>query len=107
MPDIGATRAVPSAARCRGCGYALRGLSDHRCPECGRPFDPARRGTMRLPHHPPRLMRWLVRPQTRFGRSLPAVAVVAVAYGTYLPGWESRILIAGFVIISGCVLGTL
>lgn len=26
---------------CIGCGYALRGLQEHRCPECGRGFDPA------------------------------------------------------------------
>lgn len=25
---------------CAGCGYALLGLADHACPECGRPFDP-------------------------------------------------------------------
>jgi hypothetical protein len=28
-------------ARCLHCGYALRGLSENRCPECGRAFDPA------------------------------------------------------------------
>ena len=27
--------------RCTACGYALTGLLDARCPECGRPFDPA------------------------------------------------------------------
>ena len=26
--------------RCRTCGYDLRGLEEHRCPECGRGFDP-------------------------------------------------------------------
>lgn len=26
--------------RCRSCGYDLRGLEEHRCPECGRGFDP-------------------------------------------------------------------
>src|SRR5271163_1766704 len=26
---------------CLGCKYPLRGLTSHRCPECGRPFDPA------------------------------------------------------------------
>lgn len=26
---------------CKSCGYSLRGLSDSRCPECGRLFDPA------------------------------------------------------------------
>lgn len=27
-------------ARCLSCGYELFGLSEHRCPECGRDFDP-------------------------------------------------------------------
>lgn len=26
--------------RCRTCGYDLQGLEEHRCPECGRAFDP-------------------------------------------------------------------
>ncbi len=26
---------------CRHCGYDLRGQTEPRCPECGRPFDPA------------------------------------------------------------------
>jgi hypothetical protein len=26
--------------RCRNCGYDLRGLIEHRCPECGKEFDP-------------------------------------------------------------------
>ncbi|MHC4698460.1 MAG: hypothetical protein ACYTFA_17140 [Planctomycetota bacterium] len=34
------TLSVPDAARCKTCGYALRGLCDPRCPECGGPFDP-------------------------------------------------------------------
>lgn len=25
---------------CLDCGYNLRGLANHECPECGRPFDP-------------------------------------------------------------------
>ena len=28
--------------RCEGCGYFLIGLTTPRCPECGRPFDPAK-----------------------------------------------------------------
>jgi hypothetical protein len=34
---------------CPGCGYALRGLPDNVCPECGREFDAAAMLT-----HPPR-----------------------------------------------------
>lgn len=32
--------------RCLGCDYLLHGLPENRCPECGRPFDPARPETM-------------------------------------------------------------
>jgi hypothetical protein len=26
--------------RCKTCHYSLNGLAEHRCPECGREFDP-------------------------------------------------------------------
>jgi hypothetical protein len=48
---------VPIAARCLDCGYALRGLGGRRCPECGRPFDPAMPATMRLAGRPPGVVR--------------------------------------------------
>lgn len=38
---------LPDDARCRKCGYLLRGLTENRCPECGRPFDPTDLGTVR------------------------------------------------------------
>ncbi len=41
---------------CRKCGYVLDGLDEHRCPECGRPFDPGRRRTYRTR---PRMRWWL------------------------------------------------
>jgi len=28
--------------RCQTCQYDLTGLTEHRCPECGQPFDPER-----------------------------------------------------------------
>jgi hypothetical protein len=31
---------LPDDATCAGCGYPLRGLPAHRCPECGRAFHP-------------------------------------------------------------------
>lgn len=31
---------LPEHASCRKCGYQLRGLTDPRCPECGRAFNP-------------------------------------------------------------------
>ena len=30
---------------CLHCGYDLRGLTEHRCPECGRQFDPGEPAT--------------------------------------------------------------
>lgn len=34
------TITIPDTARCRTCGYLLRGLVEPACPECGRAFDP-------------------------------------------------------------------
>lgn len=34
------TREIP-LGHCQKCGYNLTGLSEPRCPECGRPFDPS------------------------------------------------------------------
>ncbi|MBN2560433.1 MAG: hypothetical protein JXQ75_05830 [Phycisphaerae bacterium] len=31
---------LPEDAVCIKCGYSLRGLAEHRCPECGSEFDP-------------------------------------------------------------------
>jgi hypothetical protein len=42
---IVASRRMPREERpweCEGCGYLLVGLSEPRCPECGRGFDPRR-----------------------------------------------------------------
>ncbi len=36
------------AKHCLGCSYLLEGLSEDRCPECGRPFDPDDLNTFRL-----------------------------------------------------------
>ena len=33
---------------CLGCGYCLEGLSEDRCPECGRSFEPNGPGTFAL-----------------------------------------------------------
>jgi hypothetical protein len=40
---------VPELARCRQCGYSLRGLTVNRCPECGVGFEPSDPGTMVFP----------------------------------------------------------
>jgi hypothetical protein len=47
---------------CWECGYSLRGLPTPRCPECGRPFDPADETTMNMGITVGPLKRWLMRP---------------------------------------------
>jgi hypothetical protein len=45
---------------CRGCGYALIGLTSNRCPECGREFDPANPRTFLA--RPRRVvLRWVIK----------------------------------------------
>jgi hypothetical protein len=39
----------PQEAKCLGCGYPLRGLPQHTCPECGRPFDPRDPTSFKVP----------------------------------------------------------
>ena len=36
------------SVRCLNCHYSLLRLREHRCPECGRPFDPADQRTYEL-----------------------------------------------------------
>lgn len=57
-----AAESAPAIGFCRDCGYSLQGLTTHRCPECGRAFDPADPKTMNMGRRAGRLARWLCRP---------------------------------------------
>jgi hypothetical protein len=37
---MGSRHIITSIVRCRACKYDLRDLTENRCPECGRAFDP-------------------------------------------------------------------
>ena len=75
-----------SRARCRDCGYLLRGLSDPRCPECGRGFDPADPRTMDVGRVPgPLASFFLGLPGTIFEGAVVAVCGMALLGGT-VPG---------------------
>lgn len=71
---------------CWECGYLLRGLPSPRCPECGRPFNPADPLTMNMGVKVGALGRWLMRP----------------------PGWPLHLLTTAAVMISlwACVAPT-
>src|SRR3954449_9011238 len=70
---------VPANALCIGCNYPLRGLTEPRCPECGRPFDLVDRETFNSG-----------RPLTAFDRlvlrpiGVPTFAIVIILCGMML-----------------------
>lgn len=66
---------------CRTCGYALDGLTEVCCPECGRGFDPARRTSFRRSLPRPRWFRLLVR-WTVFSASTIFVLLTVLYWGT-------------------------
>ena len=51
---------------CRKCGYVLDHLIEHRCPECGRDFDPARRQSYRNKPLRRWWLKWLLRAVVAF-----------------------------------------
>jgi hypothetical protein len=83
------TFAMPGAviaeeAKCLDCNYALRGLTDFRCPECGRAFNPERPLSLNVGRPLDPFARWAMRPMGR----APRVAMWAlVASGVVGPAW--------------------
>jgi hypothetical protein len=73
---------------CRQCGYDLTGLTENRCPECGRTFDPAEREV---------ILARATAPSPRMHRGVILILALAVAltllavYSTYRYGWRPAI----------------
>jgi len=111
------TPVLPSdtTARCLGCGYALRGLTETRCPECGRAFDPTNPTTFWHERVPGRVGRaWLKAP----GWPLNTAAVLAglaMLASDSVPGgywWLFLLALLGWLVIGavwfvGLVVGLL
>ena len=90
-------------AHCLGCDYSLRGLIDPRCPECGRPFDPADPDSFRTPGFLPRLRRRLKLPSASVGVWIGiALLLVCLWRGVVDPAgdWEPGIPLAGIVALA-------
>ena len=72
---------------CLRCGYALDGLRDNKCPECGRPFYPQSPRTYRTTQHRrilPRHPRILPRRRTLLALFLGGLPILIFAAGGYI-----------------------
>lgn len=68
---------------CLNCEYALDGLPENRCPECGEPFDPDDESTYRDPRAEPRLVHQAQ--QFAAGVLLPMATVVLLWCAVVIP----------------------
>lgn len=86
---------TPTSMYCRQCGYQLAGLSENRCPECGRGFDPADRRSFARSARSWIRRRW----QKRIGWTALVISLVVVAglgsfwghvYWRYHAEWQAE-----------------
>ncbi len=88
---------------CRRCGYALIGLSEHRCPECGRRFDPADARTVARSVRWWRIRRWARRAAIAAGCAVGAVTLTAgVTLGVLYWQWKAEQRIIASLERPGC-----
>lgn len=92
---------------CRNCGYALLGLSEHRCPECATWFDPSNSRTFaRSPRHW-RIRRWVKRGVITGCLLASLLAIVIGVPLTVLYGqWKTEQVIVTALRRPGCNITT-
>lgn len=81
---------------CLDCDYPLKGLTEKRCPECGREFNPRDTSTMRTPETPSRFAQWIMRPP---GRRSFWLTIVGTAFTLACGAAPGGYLGFGFVIL--------
>jgi len=79
---------LPEEAKCCRCGYQLRGLTSHVCPECGSPFDPGIPATYHVPVWPDRLRRFGC-PLGTISHALMLCFVFMMLLAYSSPGWPA------------------
>jgi hypothetical protein len=82
------TALLPDTARCRHCGYLLRGLQANVCPECGGVFDPSNPDSY---NDPQRRLEWLRRERRQALRMFIAPpGLVSYFVLGWLLAWQFR-----------------
>jgi hypothetical protein len=71
-------------ATCQSCGYALKGLTENRCPECSRPFNPKNESTFDTPRSRSRCF------NKRAATAVAITIAAIVVLGILLPPFKSR-----------------
>jgi hypothetical protein len=71
---------------CRACGYLLRALPEHRCPECGTDFDPDDPLSFTTRTRPHAFLCWLSRPLGWPMHTLTALTVCISLWAGIVPG---------------------
>ena len=93
-------QSAKSLPRCLDCNYALIGLSENRCPECGRAFDPNDPRTWRASRRFPAHSRWLIKPTGRLFFLFVFGVCLLMLYADIPPGGYAMFMtgsiIAGF-----------
>jgi len=84
--EMEAVLPTDSPACCLNCRYPLHGLTEPRCPECGRAFDPSDPTSMWVPGVPGKLARALLRPPGRLFDGLVIAVGVLVLLDAAVPG---------------------
>lgn len=95
---VGMTTAVQDSQtpRCLTCDYPLLSLSEHRCPECGRAFDPADPRTVRTPRSPGNIAQFLLKPPGwPLHASVATTVLLTLAAGSVPGGYFGLAFLAG------------
>lgn len=98
QPDQIENTIAPVTSWCLGCDYPLKGLTENRCPECGRVFDPGHPDTMRTAQTPGKIARWLMQPPKWPSHSFTCLAALIMVASAAAPeGYFALTLISAYI----------
>jgi len=99
------TALVPPNPQCLECDYLLIGLIEHRCPECGRTFDPADPTTYRTGIGNDDIYRPSLGPPGSRLNGVAAIAAYALLLAASVPGTDLFSAFWASLVGAGCVAG--